>query len=65
MPALDQFRGEVLRECSLQEWTGDDIANGMVAVGLTFDEGGFLVSNGLDENRIDVGPTGPRFRRVR
>jgi len=65
MPALDRFRGQVLRECSLQEWIGDDLANGMVAVGLTFGEGGFVVSNGLDENQIDVGPMDPRFRKVR
>ncbi|SDK33881.1 hypothetical protein SAMN05428985_103658 [Nocardioides sp. YR527] len=64
MPALDKFRGEVVRECVLQEWIGEDMANGMVAVGLTFGGGGFLVSNGLDENHIDVGPIDGRFRRV-
>jgi hypothetical protein len=36
----------------------------MVAVGLAFDNGGFMVSNGLDENQIDVRPAGSPFRTV-
>lgn len=63
-PDLAQFRGRVLRECTLEEWVGDDIARGMVAVGLAFDNGGFLVSNGLDENQIDVRPMDSRYQRV-
>ncbi|MEI7054770.1 hypothetical protein WBG06_03035 [Nocardioides sp. CCNWLW239] len=63
-PELDRFRGRVLRRCTLEEWVDDDVANGMVAVGFTFDNGGFLVSNGLDENQIDVRPVGSHFRRV-
>lgn len=64
MPVLEKFRGEILRECVLQEWIGDDVANGMVAVGFSFDKGEFLVSNGLDENQIDVGPVDEPYRKV-
>lgn len=60
---LQQFRGERLSLCVFQEWTGADAAQGMVAVGFEFPSGQFLVSNGLDENFIDIGPPDHRYQR--
>lgn len=64
-PDLDRFRGEVLTGVGLLEWIGRDVAQGMVAVAFQFANGCFQVSNGLDENQIDVGPPDPRYRQVR
>jgi hypothetical protein len=52
MPDLAHLEGQYLRETSLLEWQGGDLADGMVAVHLRFDDGHLTVYNALDENGL-------------
>lgn len=49
---LANLEGRHLREISLLEWRGGDMADGMVAVHLRFDDGQLTVYNALDENGL-------------
>jgi hypothetical protein len=55
-PDLAHLGGQRLREISLLEWQGGDMADGMVAVHLSFDDGQLTVYNALDENGLSFGP---------
>jgi hypothetical protein len=52
MPDLAHLEGQYLREVSLLEWRGGDLADGTVAVHLRFDDGQLTVDNALDENGL-------------
>lgn len=62
---LGAFVGRALTEVALLEWRppGRDLAAGTVAVEFVFDQDRFRISNGLDENHVDVGPAHPHFQR--
>ncbi|MET7412684.1 hypothetical protein [Streptomyces rubiginosohelvolus] len=62
---LEPFVGRKLREVSLLEWrpSGQDMADGTIAVEFAFDAGRFCIANGLDENSIEVGGPHPDFVR--
>ncbi|MER5474311.1 hypothetical protein [Streptomyces sp. NPDC002685] len=62
---LEPFVGQELREVSLLEWrpSGQDLADGTIAVEFAFDAGRFCIANGLDENSIEVGDPHPDFVR--
>ncbi|MBL7490716.1 hypothetical protein I6A60_07540 [Frankia sp. AgB1.9] len=64
---LEPFVGQELREVALLEWRPAefDMAAGTVAVEFVFAGDCLQISNGLDENRIEVGPTHPDYRRHR
>ncbi|MEV6201506.1 hypothetical protein AB0M64_16245 [Streptomyces sp. NPDC051771] len=64
---LEPFVGQELREVALLEWlpTGRDLAVGTVAVEFAFAGDCLRISNGLDENRIEVGRTEPDYVRHR
>lgn len=49
---LANLEGRHLREISLLEWRGCDMADSMVAVHLRFDDGQLTVYNALDENGL-------------
>lgn len=55
-PDLAPLEGQHLREISLLEWQGGDLADGMVAVHLVFDNGQMTVFNALDENGLSFTP---------
>jgi hypothetical protein len=55
-PDLARLEGQRLREISLLEWQGGDMADGMVAVHLGFDDGQMTVYNALDENGLSFTP---------
>jgi hypothetical protein len=52
MPDLARLEDQCLREISLLEWQGGDLADGMVAVHLRFGDGQLTVDNALDENGL-------------
>ncbi|WP_236653221.1 hypothetical protein [Streptacidiphilus melanogenes] len=62
---LEPFVGQELHEVALLEWrpTGHDLAAGTVAVEFGFPGGRLRIVNGLDENRIELGPAHPGFVR--
>ncbi|MFD9078680.1 hypothetical protein [Streptomyces erythrochromogenes] len=62
---LEAFVGRRLLGVTLLEWrpTGRDLADGTVALEFVFDAGRLRITNGLDENSIEVGPTPPEFVR--
>ncbi|MFD9407075.1 hypothetical protein ACFWBN_08635 [Streptomyces sp. NPDC059989] len=64
---LQPFVGRELCEVALLEWrpAGRDVAAGTVAVEFVFANGCLRIVNGLDENRIEVGPTQPDYVRHR
>lgn len=64
---LEPFLGGDVREVSLLEWRPDvaDIARGMVAVEFAFAGDRFRISNGLDENTIEIDEPKPDFLRHR
>ncbi|MFI8294286.1 hypothetical protein ACIGBL_34920 [Streptomyces sp. NPDC085614] len=64
---LEPFVGQELREVALLEWrpAGRDLAAGTLAVEFAFAEGCLRIVNGLDENRIDIGPAQPDYIRHR
>jgi hypothetical protein len=49
----------------LLEWNGDDMAQGMVAVGFLFPHGRLTIYNALDENGIKFGEPDQRYLRQR
>jgi hypothetical protein len=61
---VDQ-REQVLEAVELLEWTGGDLADGGVAVGLRFAGGWLTIYNALDENGIAFGHLEPQYRRHR
>ncbi|WP_344250432.1 hypothetical protein [Isoptericola hypogeus] len=52
VPDLARLEGQHLRDITLLEWQGGDMADGMVAVHLCFDDGQLAVYNALDENGV-------------
>jgi hypothetical protein len=60
-PDLRHLEGQHLREISLLEWQGGDMADGMVAVHLRFDDGQLTVYNALDENGLSFSPPGAEY----
>jgi hypothetical protein len=65
VPDLTRLEGQHLRDVTLLEWQGSDMANGMVAVHLLFDDGQLTVYNALDENGLSFGPPMPQYVRHR
>ncbi|MFJ8128324.1 hypothetical protein [Streptomyces hydrogenans] len=61
------FVGEELREVALLERRpgGRDLAAGTVAVEFAFARGRLRITNGLDENRVEVGAAAPGYVRHR
>lgn len=53
MQELAARHGETLRAVELSEWTGNDMANGMVSVRFTLTGGIVTVVNALDENGLE------------
>ncbi|GAB3808584.1 hypothetical protein [Micromonospora zhanjiangensis] len=62
-PEIAALPGQTLRVVELLEWTGADVANGMVAVGFTFADGQLTIYNALDENGLAFNPPEPDYRR--
>ncbi len=62
---LEPFVGQELREVTLLEWRPPhhDLAAGTVTVEFAFASGSLRIVNGLDENRIDIGPADPDYIR--
>ncbi|MHA4950711.1 hypothetical protein ACX27O_25625 [Micromonospora sp. SD19] len=58
-------RGQRLEAVELLEYTGGDLADGTVALGLRFADGWLTIYNALDENGIEVGELSPQYRRHR
>ncbi|MCE7009990.1 hypothetical protein LWC34_45365 [Kibdelosporangium philippinense] len=52
---LATLQGQQLQEVKLLEYTGQNLANGMVAVSFAFSDGQVTISNGLDENSLEFG----------
>lgn len=55
--------GRTLSAVELMEWTGGDVADGMVALGMVFGSRCVTVFNALDENGLDFGAPDRRYRR--
>ncbi|MCP9619253.1 hypothetical protein FOH10_14375 [Nocardia otitidiscaviarum] len=55
--ALTALEGQPLLAVDLLEWTSQriDFATGMIAVSFTFTSDRLTISNGLDENRLELG----------
>lgn len=51
-----------LSAVELLEWTGRDMAQGMVAVSFVFDGGRITIYNALDENGLELTPPDPAYR---
>lgn len=63
VPALLVDRhGEPVATAELLEWSGGDVADGSVAVGLQFADGWLTIYNALDENGIAFGEIAPEYR---
>lgn len=62
-PELLALQGEVLQDVELLEWTGEDMAQGMVAVCFRLPRGRLTVYNALDENGLGFGSPDSRYRR--
>lgn len=62
IPDLERLHGQRVTAGELFEWLGPDLANGMVAVGITFEHGQVLVYNALDENGLGFGRPDPEYR---
>ncbi|MFI9363102.1 hypothetical protein ACIG5E_18910 [Kitasatospora sp. NPDC053057] len=64
---LEPFVGRQLREVQLLEWRppGPDMAAGTVAVEFVFDGDCLRISNGLDENHIEIDAAHPGYLRHR
>lgn len=60
---VSDLGGRTVVAAELLEWCGQDMAHGMVAVGITLHGGRRItVRNGLDENGIDLGEPGAAYR---
>lgn len=64
-PALAALQGQALCEIELLEHAGDDMAQGMVALGFVFPGGRVTVHNCLDANGLSHGPPAPAYERHR
>ncbi len=53
VPELTARHGETLRTVELSEWTGNDMARGMVSVRFSLTGGTVTVHNALDENGFE------------
>jgi hypothetical protein len=62
---LAAMRGQRLRDVELLEWTGEDVARGMVAVSFAFRDGRVTIYNALDENGMEFGLPDRRYARHR
>lgn len=64
LAGLSRLHGQRVLAGQLLEWRGPepDLATGMVAVGVVFENGRVLVHNALDENGLDFGRPGPEYR---
>lgn len=63
-PALLAARhGQRLEAVELLEWTGGDLADGAVALGLRFSNGWLTIYNALDENGMEESDPSPQYRR--
>lgn len=62
---LVELSGQRLRNVELLEWTGEDVAQGMVAVSFAFPDGRVTVCNALDENGMEFGFPDRRYARHR
>ncbi|MEV7011165.1 hypothetical protein [Streptosporangium sp. NPDC051022] len=60
---LAALKGQRLQAVELLEWTGADMALGMVAVGFVFPNGRVTIYNALDENGMKFGPPDHRYTR--
>ncbi|MFD9949928.1 hypothetical protein ACFWYW_20270 [Nonomuraea sp. NPDC059023] len=58
---LASLQGQRLQAVELLEWTGDDMAQGMVAVGFLFPHGRLTIYNALDENGMEFGDPDQRY----
>ncbi len=56
LPHLAVLRGQRLRDVTLLEWAGGDLAAGSMALCFTFGTGQLTVLNALDANGLDFGP---------
>ncbi|MEV4140492.1 hypothetical protein AB0J72_51050 [Dactylosporangium sp. NPDC049742] len=65
LPPLTELPGRTLDHVELLEWTGGDMADGSVAVGLDLGQTWLVVYNALDENGLEHHPPGPSYRRHR
>ncbi|MGW4644676.1 hypothetical protein ACWEN6_39635 [Sphaerisporangium sp. NPDC004334] len=62
---LASLQGQRLQAVELLEWMGDDMAQGMVAVGFLFPHGRLTIYNALDENGMEFGDFDQRYMRQR
>jgi hypothetical protein len=53
LPQLTALPGQQLREVTLLEWVGGDLADGSLAIGFALAEGHLTIYNALDENGLD------------
>ncbi|MFB9366005.1 hypothetical protein [Kitasatospora albolonga] len=62
---LEPFVGQALREVTLLQWRPSkrDLAPGSVTVEFAFADGFLRIANGMDENRIELGPADPEYVR--
>ncbi|MEO3808067.1 hypothetical protein ABGB17_03600 [Sphaerisporangium sp. B11E5] len=60
---LAALRGQRLRGVELFEWTGEDMAQGTVALGFVFLNGRVAIYNALDENGIQFGLPDHQYTR--
>jgi hypothetical protein len=63
-PELTALHGQRLDAVELLEWTGTDLARGMVAVSFAFTAHRLTIYNALDENGLAFGPPDPRYART-
>jgi hypothetical protein len=62
-PELHALQGQVLQDVKILEWTGSDMAQGMVAVSFRFPRSQLTIANALDENDLTFGPPESHYRR--
>ncbi|MFD5946787.1 hypothetical protein ACFWAZ_17390 [Streptomyces collinus] len=62
-PELHVLQDQVLQDVQLLEWTGDDMAQGTVAVSFSFPRGRLTIANALDDNELTLGPPRVHYQR--
>ncbi|MGJ6969679.1 hypothetical protein ACSDR0_48165 [Streptosporangium sp. G11] len=62
---LAALKGQRLQAVELLEWVGEDMAQGMVAVGFAFPDDRVTIYNALDENGMEFGLPDHRYTRHR
>lgn len=60
---LARLSGQRLQAVELLEWTSEDMARGMVAVGFVFPDSQVTIYNALDENGMEFGLPDRRYTR--